>query len=70
MMTWACEQHGPTFMPILGTSLYVSLYCISDTIQLQQIVAGWVLSSGLFPDVCSLNANVLEHCVCFIFIGK
>jgi hypothetical protein len=28
-----------------------------------------MLSSGLFPSVCSLNANVSEHCVCSIFIG-
>jgi hypothetical protein len=27
-----------------------------------------MLSSGLFPGVCSLNANVSEHCVCSIFI--
>jgi hypothetical protein len=31
----------------------------------------WMLcaSSGLFSSVCSLNANVLEHCVCPISIG-
>jgi hypothetical protein len=29
-----------------------------------------MLSSGLFPDVCSLNANVSEHFVCSIFIGR
>jgi hypothetical protein len=28
-----------------------------------------VLSSGLFPGVCSLNANVSEYSVCSIFIG-
>jgi hypothetical protein len=28
-----------------------------------------MLSSGLFPGICSLNANLLEHCVCSIFIG-
>jgi hypothetical protein len=29
-----------------------------------------MLSSGLFPGVCSLNANVSEHSVYSIFIGK
>jgi hypothetical protein len=29
-----------------------------------------MLSSELFPGVCSLNANVLEHCVCSMFIGE
>jgi hypothetical protein len=28
-----------------------------------------MLSSGLFPGVCSLNANVSEHSVCSILIG-
>jgi hypothetical protein len=28
-----------------------------------------LLSSGLFPGVCSLNTNVSEHFVCSIFIG-
>jgi hypothetical protein len=28
------------------------------------------LSSGLFPGVCSLNANVSEHSVCSILIGE
>jgi hypothetical protein len=27
-------------------------------------------SFGLFPDDCSLNANVSEHSVCSIFIGE
>jgi hypothetical protein len=27
-----------------------------------------MFSSGLFPGVCSLNANVSEHSVCSIFI--
>jgi hypothetical protein len=27
------------------------------------------LSSGLFPSICSLNANISEHPVCSIFIG-
>jgi hypothetical protein len=29
-----------------------------------------MLSSGLFPGVCSLNANVSEHSVCSTFIGE
>jgi hypothetical protein len=29
-----------------------------------------MLSSGLFASVCSLNANVSEHCLCSIFIGE
>jgi hypothetical protein len=29
-----------------------------------------MLSSGLFPSVCSLNTSVLEHSVCSIFIGE
>jgi hypothetical protein len=29
-----------------------------------------MFSFGLFPGVCSLNANVSEHCVCSIFIGE
>jgi hypothetical protein len=28
------------------------------------------LSFGLFPDICSLNANVSEHSVSSIFIGR
>jgi hypothetical protein len=27
-----------------------------------------ILSFGLFPGVCSLNANVSEHSVCSIFV--
>jgi hypothetical protein len=30
----------------------------------------WMPSSGWFPGVCSLNANVSEHCVCSILIGE
>jgi hypothetical protein len=29
-----------------------------------------MLSSGLFPGVCSLRANVSEHYVCSIFTGE
>jgi hypothetical protein len=29
-----------------------------------------MFSFGLFPGVCSLNANVSEHSVCSIFIGE
>jgi hypothetical protein len=29
-----------------------------------------MLSSGLFSGICSLDSNVVEHCVCSIFIGK
>jgi hypothetical protein len=29
-----------------------------------------MFSFGLFPGVCSLNANVSEHTVCSIFIGE
>jgi hypothetical protein len=29
-----------------------------------------MLSSGLFPSVFSLNANVSEHSACSIFIGE
>jgi hypothetical protein len=29
-----------------------------------------ILSFGLFPGVCSLNANVSEHSVCSIFMGE
>jgi hypothetical protein len=29
-----------------------------------------MLSSGLFPGACNLNANVSEHSVCSIFIGE
>jgi hypothetical protein len=29
-----------------------------------------MLSSGWFTGICSLNANVSEHCICSIFIGK
>jgi hypothetical protein len=29
-----------------------------------------VLSCGWFKGICSLNANILEHPVCSIFIGK
>jgi hypothetical protein len=28
-----------------------------------------MLSAGLFPAVCSLNANVSARCVCSIFMG-
>jgi hypothetical protein len=29
-----------------------------------------MISYRLFPGVCSLNANVVEHSVCSIFIGE
>jgi hypothetical protein len=28
-----------------------------------------MLASGWFTSVCSLNVNVLEHCVCCMFTG-
>jgi hypothetical protein len=52
------------------SALQAARPALEDQVFSKEINSCHMLSSGRFPDLCSLNANVSEHSVCSIFIGE
>jgi hypothetical protein len=61
--TWLPAFRGKIPLPSSGQNKHAVL-------RLHKSCKCFMLSSGWFTGICSLNANVSEHYLCYIFIGE